>query len=511
MIDIVEKINKNFNNKYNYLKLLNVTFDMNNSSCVIVFLYPYTINDIDEQSKLEIEKYIQEFLSLHGIVKVKFKRSFLDERLIISEIIEFFKENKKGIYPYISMDNLTSVHDGIDVKVVIKLNQDILSLLDDGDLRNELKEHLSKLFIANFEINIIENEEKLPEDIVADDILPILTKSKRYEVNIIKKLIGGDIVPRPEYIIDIKNAKESVILSGFMKNKVSKTFIAKTGKRAGEERLLYTFNLRDKDAEIECVYFCGKTHQKEIESLEDLTLLLCVGNIKVGLNGKLTYYIKKISLASPKEEIVELKTNNETRIHKRVVFPDLLPRSTQTNLFEVKANYNDFIMNNNIVVFDFETTGLDPENCEITEIGAVKIEHGFITERFASFAKTKEPIPKEVEELTHITNDMLKNAPCIEDVIQDFYEWTRGCIISGYNIVGFDMKFLKKVADRLNLKFDNEVIDAYIVARQSNIRAGNYKLGTVVKALGLTLEDAHRAFNDAYATAQVLMELNKKK
>ena len=106
---------------------------------------------------------------------------------------------------------------------------------------------------------------------------------------------------------------------------------------------------------------------------------------------------------------------------------------------------------------------------------------------------------------------MVASAPRIEDVVIDFYNWSRDCIISGYNIVGFDLKFIKKVANRLGLSFNNTVIDAYIVAKQANIHPSNYKLGTVVKLLGLTLTGAHRAFNDAYATAQVLMELNRKK
>ena len=67
------------------------------------------------------------------------------------------------------------------------------------------------------------------------------------------------------------------------------------------------------------------------------------------------------------------------------------------------------------------------------------------------------------------------------------------------------------LCNKLNIPFTNTVIDAYIVAKQAKINPGNYKLGTVVKYLGLKLEGAHRAFNDAYATAQVLMELNKRK
>ena len=106
---------------------------------------------------------------------------------------------------------------------------------------------------------------------------------------------------------------------------------------------------------------------------------------------------------------------------------------------------------------------------------------------------------------------MVEFAPKIEDVIIDFYNWSRGCIISGYNIVGFDMKFLTKVASKIGLKFDNEIIDTMIVVRQSKLRTTNYKLTTVAKALGIDLTDAHRAYNDAHATAKVLMELHKLK
>ena len=106
---------------------------------------------------------------------------------------------------------------------------------------------------------------------------------------------------------------------------------------------------------------------------------------------------------------------------------------------------------------------------------------------------------------------MLIGAPDIRDVILDFYDWCKGCVISGYNIINFDMKFINKEADNVGIRFDNEIVDTINVVRQSKIRTPNFKLGTVVKALGLTLNDAHRAFNDAYATAQVLLELNKLK
>lgn len=515
MTNTPELLNKKFENKYDYLKLLSVVYNPDISLCTITLLYPFDVNEIPPDEKMEITSFYQEFLSLKGELKIKFKKSYLDEVLIVDEVVEYFKNFKKGILPYISKKNISSMQDGKNVNIKISLNQDILSLIDEFELSNAIKKHIEKHFITTANIQLIENEDVLPDEIEAEDIIPQGKKARRYEVKVEKKLVGGDIIPQPEYIGDNKNPKDSVILSGFISNKAQKTYIQKKGKRAGQERNLFTFTLRDESGSIDCVYFCGKTHEKTLNGIEDLFLLLLVGDLKVGLNDKLTYYVRKISLASPIEKIISVQEpeveEEQEYVHKKVVVPETISRSSQENLFEVKSRYNDYIMRNKFVVFDLETTGLDPEECEITEIGAVKIENGEITERFASFAKTKNPIPEEVQRLTNITNQMVANAPRVEDVIYDFYEWSRECIISGYNIVGFDMKFLKKVADRLGLKFDNEVIDAYIVARQSNLRAGNFKLGTVAKALGVKLVDAHRAYNDAHATAQVLMELNKAK
>lgn len=509
----LDLLNKKFNNKFNYLKLLSVVYEEETLTCTITFLYPYTIEEISNEDKVEIYEFYKNILNLNGQIKLKFKRSFLDSRLIIESVVEYLTENRKGILPYISPENIFSIDNDYDVTITLKLNQDVLSMIDDLELSTSIKTYIEKNFIANVKVEIIENDEKLPDKIEFSDY-PVSPskKARRYDVKIEKKIIGGDILPKPEFIKDVKRPKDSVILGGVLSNKNMKTFIQKKGKNAGKEKSLYTFILTDKEGgSIDCVYFCPKTHEKDMEALDNLFMLVCVGNVKYGLNGKLTYYIQKLSIATPIDIIPQ--NNIETKlpyVHKQVVFTERIQREQQANLFEVKSKYNDYILKNKFVVFDLETTGLDPEICEITEIGAVKVENGEITERFASFAKTKNPIPEEVQQITHITDDMIKDAPRIEDVIYDFYEWSRGCIISGYNIVGFDMKFLNKVAKEIGLKFDNDVVDTYIVARQtSSLKLGNYKLGTVVKALGLSLVDAHRAYNDAQATANVLLELNR--
>lgn len=507
-MDLIEKINKRFDNKYSYLKLFDMVYDVNSFVCTVSFLYPYKITDIGSEERSELENFVKEFFSLNCDVRVKFKRSFLDEKLIKIEVKNFFEQKHKSLVPFIDIDNISSSNVDYNVTIKISLNQDVLSMLDEGEIKQEIVKFLSTRFIAEFEINLCEIAESLPTEFDVEDILPTRPTIERYDMVIDSELFGGDIAPKPEYIKNIKKPKGSVILGGIISSFTRKSFIAKHGKRAGEEKFYYSFTIND-GSSMEVIYFCTKSNEKKMEALSDGMSVICVGDVVKGLSGKLNYKIKKMALATakPKEVVVDAPSGR----HKQVVFTEPIETKAQSNLFEEKPIYNDNIMNNTFVVFDIETTGLDPETCEITEIGAVKIVNGVIKERFASFVKISGKIPKEVQEITHITDDMLRNAPSLENVIRDFYDWTRNCIISGYNIIGFDMKFIQKAGKKFGLKFDNDLLDALIIARTSNLRVSNYKLGTVVNALGITLEGAHRAYNDAHATAQVLLALSKKK
>ncbi len=508
-MELLDKINKQFDNKYKFLKLFDVVYDTNALICTICFLYPYQMTDVGSEMRGELETFVKEFFSLNCDVRVKFKKSFLDEKLIKIEVKNFFEKYHKSLVPFINVDNITSSYKDYDVEVNVGLNQDVLSMLDEGELKAELHKFLSNRFIANFAISLVELGETLPTEIDVEDLLPEARPTvERYEMIIDSVLFGGDIAPKPEYIKNNKKPKNSVILGGTISAFTRKSFIAKKGRYAGQERIYYSFSLKD-DASVDVIYFCSKANEKKMETLSDGMSIICVGDLVRGLNGNLTYQIKKLSLATAKK--VEVIVNAPSGRHKQVVFAEPIETQSQSNLFEDKPTYNDNIMNNSFVVFDIETTGLDPESCEITEIGAVKIVGGVIKERFASFVKPNGKIPKEVQELTHITDEMVANAPSIEYVIRDFYDFTRGSIISGYNIIGFDMKFITKAGKNYGLKFDNDLLDTLIIARTSGLRVSNFKLGTVVNALGITLDGAHRAYNDAHATAQVLLALSKKK
>lgn len=97
------------------------------------------------------------------------------------------------------------------------------------------------------------------------------------------------------------------------------------------------------------------------------------------------------------------------------------------------------------VVFDLETTGFSPDKNKIIEIGAVKVIGGVITDRFSTFVNPEVPIPFRIEELTSIKDDMVIDAPKIEEILPEFMKFCEGAIMVAHN-AEFDMSFIKKTA-----------------------------------------------------------------
>ena len=164
------------------------------------------------------------------------------------------------------------------------------------------------------------------------------------------------------------------------------------------------------------------------------------------------------------------------------------------------------------VVFDIETTGLNKDVCGITEIGAVKIENGEITDHFSTFVNPQMPIPKEIQDLTGITDNMVKNAPTQQQAVTKFLEFSKDSVLVAHN-AQFDTGFIRKTADECNLDFDFSILDTLMLARCLYPSLNNHRLNTLTKHLNIMLENHHRAVDDAKATADIFLkmldELNK--
>ena len=122
-------------------------------------------------------------------------------------------------------------------------------------------------------------------------------------------------------------------------------------------------------------------------------------------------------------------------------------------------------MTDSYIALDLETTGLEPKKEKITEIAALKVEHGQITGRFVTLVNPKRPLTERVVELTGITDDMLKDAPVIEDIIGEVLEFIGNLPLLGHNI-RFDYSFLKQAAVNQKMEFECEAVDTLKVCRK---------------------------------------------
>lgn len=162
-------------------------------------------------------------------------------------------------------------------------------------------------------------------------------------------------------------------------------------------------------------------------------------------------------------------------------------------------------LDSKFVVFDIETTGFSAVNDRIIEIGAVKVENGEIVDRYSTFVNPERPIPFEIEKLTGINDGMVVDAAVIEDILPEFLAFSEDCIMVAHN-AEFDMSFIKENCRRMNLLRKFTVVDTLAMARSMLPDLKNYKLDTVVEAVGGTLENHHRAVEDAESTADIFVK-----
>ena len=161
-------------------------------------------------------------------------------------------------------------------------------------------------------------------------------------------------------------------------------------------------------------------------------------------------------------------------------------------------------LDSTFVVFDIETTGFSAVNDRIIEIGAVKVENGMITEKFSEFVNPERPIPFEIEKLTSINDRMVEDAPNISVILPQFMDFCGGSVLVAHN-ADFDTGFIRHNCEVLGLPYDYTYVDTLGIARSFLEGLKNYKLDTVVEAMGCTLANHHRAVDDAGATADVFV------
>ena len=159
-----------------------------------------------------------------------------------------------------------------------------------------------------------------------------------------------------------------------------------------------------------------------------------------------------------------------------------------------------------IVVLDLETTGLNIKTDRIIEIGAVKMVGGHVIDSMNPFVDPEIPLPEKITEITHITDQMLYGAPKAAEILPKLLEFIGDCPIAAHN-AKFDCGVLTNELKRIGISYNPVQVDTLMLARKLYPELKTHKLGSVCKHLHVSLKGAHRAVNDASATAVCLARM----
>ena len=164
-------------------------------------------------------------------------------------------------------------------------------------------------------------------------------------------------------------------------------------------------------------------------------------------------------------------------------------------------------------VLDLETTGFSAVTEKITEIGIMKMLNGEVIDEFSTFVNPQKHIPQRVTEVTNITDEMVADAPAIEEIFPKVLEFIKGSVLVAHN-AGFDIGFLKQNAKALGYEFNYTYLDTLSLAKDLFPDYKKYKLGKIAENLGIKVEVAHRALDDVDTTVKVfrvMLDMLKKR
>ena len=346
------------------------------------------------------------------------------------------------------------------------------------------------------------------------------------EFRVIKKNLGGfeyadvpeEYVAAPRYFpvvqsspIDGAKPKIALYLADLTKEikdvTVCGNVVAIEERQTKSGKPFFSLTVSDGTGQLRCSYFSRKATLEKVRAVKAGDYICLTGDNEV-YNGSLSFRAKQMDYGKPPQDFVpEERPSRAVPTRYKTVFPTPESDFMQAGLFGERP-LPDVFKQTDFVVFDLETTGLHNSSADnmdrIIEVGAVKIHGGEICEKFSSFVACPVKLSEEIIDLTGITDDMLKGAPQVSDVIADFFKFCAGAVLVGHN-VQFDYKFIRFYGEREGFIFDQRQYDTCSFA-QELLHLKNYKLNTVADHFSFTFNH-HRAYDDAFVTAKIFTEL----
>ena len=504
MDKLIEAVNSATDNKYNYLRLNKLDIFSGAKKAIVSLLVPGHIFDKEftDSVREEIIRAVRTQIPDSFTTEVIFKKAYIDTEVLKSAVINCLTEFHPSASTQIKEDDIKAEEDD-DYLITINCPANIHNYLNETRFIEKLDSYLSRNFCNDFDYRLTVKSDNQPSKefgydnrevsiIIPDEII----------VSDLRQIIGKPIKKYPKFIRNSFRDITFAVICGKINN------LAKKVSKNGNE--FYSFSLDDTTERMLCLYFSKTAKVTLSESLRDGDEVVLAGSVKADSGNRgFTFWVNDICAC-----VIDWDTTKDNTVYKGESknYMTIEPRpyiiSEQMNLLEETVN-SEYLKDKDFVIFDLETTGIDTE-ARIIEIAAIKIRNGEMIEEFSTFVNPCINISAEITKLTGICDADVADAPRINEVIGDFYKFTRGATLVAHN-TPFDMAYIKREgkANKYNF-FEDNTMDTLELARKYVSGVHNYKLITLCEHFKINLEGAHRAINDVLATAKLFNILSRK-
>lgn len=446
--------------------------------------------------------------------EIKYRKNYFDEKILRDFVLEKLRRE----FPFVGVrpDKVNyKKSDGRTIEIVVdKQYEEFVQAQSIAEfLQSELRQEFGEDFLVllYFAENVAPEIEKTAPDTYGF----YSSDSTDYEIELesiepyIGELIDTAIYPIASFIEPTEGIAVCGKIKGLKANK-TKAKVDENGKER-DGRDYFSFDLVDYSEKMHVVYFPGKANLEKFKKLADDSEIVIFGNLEEDkFSAGLTLRPKVINICITKPGFYEQVYSLPVPKTYKKVFPEPYISTEQGDLFTESSEItNPYLLENDFVMFDLETTGVNYMSDKIIEIGAVKIVQGKLTETFGTLVNPERHIPADATKVNNITDEDVKDAPTLKEVMPDFFKFCDGCILVSY-VIDFDFGFIEYHGKSLGYAFQNKTDDAFVMAKTKLKGLHNYKLTTVAKHLGVALENAHRAVFDAVAAGEVMIKLLEK-
>jgi len=454
--------------------------------------------------KRAVKKCIPEYFSF----SVKILKLTPDEGMVAKKIFDIVKDVNKQLSALLTPGDIHVEKTTSGFFFTLSV---IRAAAYTSDTVKLISSKLQKCFCGSFDGRLIESENKI-EDFVVDE------KHENEEYEIPPRMfqitefspIESSFAPtHAVYIADLNFVSDKVSICGQILDVKERAVTNKSGK----EKPMFSFLINDTTASLRVSYFSRAKSIDKIRNLKvgDSVVLTCKTEMYRGMVRPTAMFVDMGR--APYGFVPEKRQSKPVPKYYETVFPEPYVDFTQNDFFS-DTTLPPCLTENNFVVFDLETTGLNSSPSggsmdRIIEIGAYKIIKGEIKESFSTFVNPERRLSQEIVKLTGIDEDMVKDAPTYAKVMPDFFKFIEGCYLVGHNAANFDFKFIDYYCTQCGYVPERKLFDTIPLSQQM-IRLSNYKLNTVADYFNITFNH-HRAVDDALATAKIFIELIKLK